>query len=146
MEIWILLAYTHTVSHTRTHTLSRSRRVTYSMCRLQLHSLLLSPPLSIHHALPLPFSFILPHPLTALSSRSLCHFFQLSLLCSLISPPLTFKPTSAFALYPSLPHLSSLLSLPIFSIYLKFPSACPSACFTVLSIYLSLRLLLIFHF
>lgn len=121
---------------------------TYSVCR-RLASFITTKPtspfhqcLSIHHFSPLLFSFILPHPLLFSVISSTILFYSPSPWCL----PLTFKPTSVFALYPSLPHLYSVLSLLISSIYLKFPSACPSACFTVLSIYLFLSLLLIFHF
>ena len=140
--IWI--DHTHTHTHTHTHWAPGGPRETYRVCRLQLHPSPLSPPLqftSFHPSIipSLSFSLIPAHPPSPLPPLPLSSLPPLSFMLSLVPFPLTFKPTSAFehrALYPSSPRLSPRLPLPISSIYLRFPSACPSACFTVLLIYL----------
>lgn len=99
--------------------------------------------LSIHHSLlPLLSSSASPslRPLSP-SPSPLCHVFYSSPLWSFL---LTFKPTFAFGRQPS--SIFTSASFPIFSTYLEFAPACPSARFSSSHLSFTIRPNFVFHF
>lgn len=99
--------------------------------------------LSIHHSLlPLLSSSASPslRPLSPSPSPP-CHVFHSSPLWSFL---LTFKPTFAFGRQPS--SIFTSASFPIFSTYLEFAPACPSARSSSSHLSFTIRPNFVFHF
>lgn len=121
----------------------------YRLCSMQPHPSPLSPPLhftTFHPSIipSRPFSLILLHPLHHPSHLLSLPLSCLSLLSSMMSFPLTFKPTFASEHQP--PSIFTSASFPIFSTYLEFVPACPSPRFSPSHLSFTIRPFLIFHF